>query len=716
MVGSGVAWLAERWPTLWRLFRFGLVGLSGLAVNTGVLALLTDLVGLHYLLGVVMATQASTTWNFVLTDRWVFDDREAKGTAISRFTKFWAVNNSALLLRVPIIVALTSGFGVRYLISSLATLIGLMLVRFGAADAWIWRATRDRLVPARVGIRDRLAGISLTREATRGTEATEHGAHERPPAGRHREGDGHLPGLWYLVALGLVLAVGGVLRVAGLDEFGFNSDESVYAGQGAALVGLEPYDEYFSLFRAHPLFLQLSVGALYLVDGVEDYAARLLVALLFGLGSVALTYVLAAEAYTRKAGLVAAAFIATMPYHVIVSRQVLVDVPMAFFSLLSLWLIAIAVRRGSQALILLGVVAAGLAALSKEVAVLLPVVVAVYLTTARLWSQVHFRTALAGAGLYTLIVLPFPVSRLLGPSGNSTGFALWQFNREPNHAADYFARILGQCVGVPLLVLAALGLVVMIRRRSSNDLLILSWLAVFFIFFQFWPTKLFFYLVVVVPGVAIAASLGLEWVFDVMRRVIRPSRRLIPEAAYVAAVVLAFSGFGAVFAWQTTNTAAAQPTGIRDFDIEVQSFAGGREFGQWAAEHTPSNSRFVTMGPSLGNILRFYGHRDSVALSVSPDPLKRNPAYVPVPNPDLAIREMAVHYLVWDAYTADRSVFYSHRLLRYADSFSATPVFSVFVADNETVVTHGPAPEGVDVRVVVYDVPGGNPSPFREDG
>jgi len=81
---------------------------------------------------------------------------------------------------------------------------------------------------------------------------------------------------------------------------------------------------------------------------------------------------------------------------------------------------------------------------------------------------------------------------------------------------------------------------------------------------------------------------------------------------------------------------------------------GTREFAQWANENTPGRSRFLTMGPSLGNILRFYGYRDSVALSVSQDPARRNPAYVPVPNPDLAIRQMAVQYLVWDAYTADR--------------------------------------------------------------
>ena len=94
---------------------------------------------------------------------------------------------------------------------------------------------------------------------------------------------------------------------------------------------------------------------------------------------------------------------------------------------------------------------------------------------------------------------------------------------------------------------------------------------------------------------------------------------------------------------------------------------------------TPETSRFLTIGPSLGNILRFYGDRDSVAMSVSTDPAKRNPAYVPIPNPDLALRQLSVQYVVWDAYSADRTAFYSERVLRYAHRFGGNVVLSVYV-------------------------------------
>ena len=55
----------------------------------------------------------------------------------------------------------------------------------------------------------------------------------------------------------------------------------------------------------------------------------------------------------------------------------------------------------------------------------------------------------------------------------------------------------------------------------------------------------------------------------------------------------------------------------------------------------------LTLGPSMANIIQYYGHRKTFGLSVSPNPLHRNPAYPPVVNPDFALRDgsTAVHRL-----------------------------------------------------------------------
>jgi dolichol-phosphate mannosyltransferase len=121
-----------------RFARFGIVGLSGLVVNTLLLAFFTDVVGLFYVVSAVIATQGSTLWNFCFTEAWVFSGRDHRRTRGTRLAMFFVMNNVALALRGPLLVLLTSGFGIHYVVSNLISLLVLTLVRYGLADSWIW--------------------------------------------------------------------------------------------------------------------------------------------------------------------------------------------------------------------------------------------------------------------------------------------------------------------------------------------------------------------------------------------------------------------------------------------------------------------------------------------------------------------------------------------------------------------------------------------------
>jgi dolichol-phosphate mannosyltransferase len=125
-----------------RFGRFGLVGASGLVVNTLLLAALAELAGIHYLVAAILATQGSSAWNLLLTERWVFSGRDHRRGAASRAFMFFAINNAALVLRAPMLVALTEGLGIGYLVSNLASLIVLVILRFALADTWIWAGPR----------------------------------------------------------------------------------------------------------------------------------------------------------------------------------------------------------------------------------------------------------------------------------------------------------------------------------------------------------------------------------------------------------------------------------------------------------------------------------------------------------------------------------------------------------------------------------------------
>ncbi len=133
----------ERIRQMLRLVAFGLIGASGVVVNTAALWFVYKVVGWNHLLGAALATQASTTWNFVLVDSLVYRKR-SHGTRRGRAFSFFVMNNLLLLARLPVFQALIwSGFGV--LVANAITLCALFLVRFVVSDRAIFGSSgQDR--------------------------------------------------------------------------------------------------------------------------------------------------------------------------------------------------------------------------------------------------------------------------------------------------------------------------------------------------------------------------------------------------------------------------------------------------------------------------------------------------------------------------------------------------------------------------------------------
>ncbi|HLE30536.1 MAG TPA: GtrA family protein [Anaerolineales bacterium] len=121
-----------------RFFQFALVGASGLLVNALILGFATERLGLHYLISAALATAGSTTWNFSLSEVWVFRGRRSRAGWFKRFVMFFLLNNAALLIRGPIMWALTSGLGVHYQVSNLISIGAMTVARYLFANQWIW--------------------------------------------------------------------------------------------------------------------------------------------------------------------------------------------------------------------------------------------------------------------------------------------------------------------------------------------------------------------------------------------------------------------------------------------------------------------------------------------------------------------------------------------------------------------------------------------------
>ena len=134
------------------------------------------------------------------------------------------------------------------------------------------------------------------------------------------------------------------------------------------------------------------------------------------------------------------------------------------------------------------------------------------------------------------------------------------------------------------------------------------------------------------------------------------------QAAIVGAVVILSLSF--------SSGQLIQPSTTGVFVAGTGGVPGGREAGEWVRDNIPEDATFLTIGPSMANILQFYGYRKAYGVSVSPNPLHRNPSYEPIHNADLLIRSNDVQYLVWDSYSAERSSFFSDRILQLAQRFN----------------------------------------------
>jgi putative flippase GtrA len=119
------------------LARFGLVGASGIVVNELAIAGLVSGLGLHYLVGYLLATQCSTLWNFAFIETWAFRAKSPANRRWHRFVMLMVVNNIANVLTAPLYVAFTSLLGINYLVSNILTLAIIFVGRFAVAER-IW--------------------------------------------------------------------------------------------------------------------------------------------------------------------------------------------------------------------------------------------------------------------------------------------------------------------------------------------------------------------------------------------------------------------------------------------------------------------------------------------------------------------------------------------------------------------------------------------------
>ncbi len=478
------------------------------------------------------------------------------------------------------------------------------------------------------------------------------------------------PRVWLVLTMLVAMAV----RLVNLNSSGFNSDEAVYAGQAASLAGNPLYTSQFPVFRAHPLFLPVLISPLF-GSGTHDVIARVLVAFL-GVATVFVVFLIGRELFGSKTGVLAALILALMPYHVGVTRQLLLDGPAVLCITLAFWMFARFVRTKGTDWLLASAATMGLAVLTKETSVIVAGAFVVFIIVS---SEIRrpVRTLVLFCGVVAAVSITFPlVMSVAGRSSTGSNYLAWQLARTSNHDATFYLTVIPASMG--WLVVLAAGVALLFRvNRTWRALLLVCWILVPLAAFEIYPLKGFQYLLPVAPAMAVLAARGLMvWHL--------PARWKLGTGAVarpaVAALVVASLLVGT---WSTVYSSAGASVLAGGGGIP-----GGRDAGNWIGAHLIPGTELLTVGPSMANILTYYGHRPAQGLSVSSDPLHRNPSYSPVYNPDLSIHQGQFSYLVWDAYSAYRSPTTAHRLQVLVAKHHGIPVYTGRVDGRPVVVIY----------------------------
>jgi hypothetical protein len=377
----------------------------------------------------------------------------------------------------------------------------------------------------------------------------------------------------------------------------------------------------------------------------------------------------------------------------------LLDGPMAVFSALTVLFLAMYVKNGRRSALYAAAAMAGLTFLSKETGVLLVPAFVLFFLFAR-DQRIRFLDMAGCAITYAVTISPYPISLVFGGGGKvAQQFFVWQLFRRSNHPISFYLTDVVPHIGIPVVLLAAVGMVAALRRRTGMDWLMVTFTVVPIAFFEVWPVKGFQYLLpalvpmsmLAVRGIAVAGA----WLAVRATPVAGLSRGAWRERLAIAVALLCLVplGTGTLATLTSPATASAATAGVSDettsgpvtgFLAGTGGLQGGREAGQWVLGHTLPDAHLLTIGPSFANVVQWYGKRRAVALSVSPNPLRRNPVYEPVTNPDGLIRSGALQYVVYDSFSADRTPFFAKRLMDLVKKYHGVAVYSEYTGSGSS--------------------------------
>ena len=322
------------------------------------------------------------------------------------------------------------------------------------------------------------------------------------------------------------------------------------------------------------------------------------ISVIFGVLTVYLTFCIAKKLYSEKTGLLSALALSTTPILVVNSHYISTDVTMSFFVCLT-FLFSIKILESSQRkwYILAGI-CAGLAAQAKYNAAvaLLTVPVAGLLRTYKskkdfifCWFRKKVLVSyICAIGMFLLLLSPFIFS---APREFVKCFSAGMFRTSPkisNAVSNFlfYMKVLYHGMGLPLFLIAILGIIFAVLRREKKDILLLFWIIFNYLILVFMSPlhdRHMRYMLIMLPFLVIIAS---QFIM-----VIQAKARKIPGFLLILLMFLPslfYSlGYDQVFMSENTRTTAGKWI--------AQNIPAGSSIGMrrdpWQYETPPINQR-----------------------------------------------------------------------------------------------------------------------------
>jgi 4-amino-4-deoxy-L-arabinose transferase-like glycosyltransferase len=367
---------------------------------------------------------------------------------------------------------------------------------------------------------------------------------------------------------------------------GYWWDEAVYLGLSRNLYEGKGYwinvpgQETF-----RPPAFPVLAASIWSVSGFSEPLVKILPPL-FGLGSVVLVYFFAKRLYNRKAGLLAAAALATAHMFLFYGEKFLTETMFTFLSLAMLYIFYAGIEGNRKYLLPVAGVLMALNFLTRYAGALLVLVYIIYPLIRSSRKNIsfaeNFRRNListiknwgfwAGLVLAFLVILPWVMQSMTvfgtpfgamstGLGTVTSGFYLgdWYF-----YFAHWF-EIFG-LIGIFMLP----GFVYLITERKNQNNLMLLLMVISFLFFMALPRKEPRYLIHFFEIYFIVISIG---VLEAKRWL--KSRVVIPIAVVAFLLINLFAG-------------------IQMLDNDIMAGASLKEAGLWLGQHAPAGSSIMT--------------------------------------------------------------------------------------------------------------------------